>query len=149
MKSVKPSKPKEKPKYDYRVPVLEPEVAEKTVDGVYKIELPTPVKSMLVIDDEEKCETIQLKCHSLYVKKGDTVCACNSTVKTIVGAGDGDQTEIVECGKCRTAYLIRTTYDDFHHLKLNISVWDTNRNIKNLSYREHDDDYNYLVRFNK
>lgn len=148
MKSIKPSKLKEKPRYEYRIPVLSLDVAEATKDGVYTIERPIPVKSTLVIDDKERCSTVQLRCNSLYVKKGDVVHKCNSTVKTIIGRGTGDQTEIIECGKCRTSYLIRTQYDEAGHLTLSMSVWDTNRNIKNLSYREHDDDYNYMVRFN-
>lgn len=150
MKFVEPTKLNSKPEYAKRKANLSPKVEEKTdANGVYTIELPTPVKSKLVIDGKEVSDTIQLKCHSLYVRKGDTVCACNSTVKTIIGAGTGDQCEIVECGKCRTAYLIRTVYDENNHLKLNVSVWDTCRNLKNLSRREHDDDLNFQVVFNK
>lgn len=150
MKSVKPSKLTSKPEYAKRVPILAPEVeAETDENGIYTIELPTPVKSYLEIDGQRVSDTIQLKCNSLCVRKGDTVCKCNSTVTTIVGAGTGDQCEIMECGKCRTAYLVRKVYDEQHHLKLNVSVWDTCRNLKNLSRREHDDDYNFQVRFNK
>lgn len=138
-----------KPEYPYKVPQLESEVKNKCKDGVFKIDLPTLKNSELVMDGEKVCNTIQLRCNSCYVKHPDTVAKCNSVVKTIVGGGTGDQCEIVECGKCRTSYLIRTIYDEEGHLKLNVSVWDTGRNIKSFSRREHDDDYNFLLRFNK
>lgn len=138
-----------KPQYQQKVPILDGPVANACKDGVFKIELPTLKKSELIIDGKKQCGTIQLRCNSCYVKHPDTICKCNSTVKTIVGGGTGDQCEIIECGKCRTSYMVRTIYDDKGHLKLNISVWDTGRNIKNFSRREHDDDLNFLLRFNK
>lgn len=137
------------PEYPYKVPSLDSEVKNACVDGVYKIDLPTLKGGELKVEGENICKTIQLRCNSCYVKHPDTICKCNSTVKTIVGGGTGDQCEIVECGKCRTSYLIRTQYDEKGHMKLNISVWDTGRNIKSFSRREHDDDYNFLLRFNK
>lgn len=138
-----------KPEYPYKIPQLDSEVKNAIKDDLYLIERPTIKKSTLTMDGDRVCGTIQLRCNSCYVKHPDTVCKCNSVVKTIVGGGTGDQCEIVECGKCRTAYLIRTIYDDENRLHLNMSVWDTGRNIKNFSRREHDDDYNFLLRFNK
>lgn len=138
-----------KPEYPYKIPQLDNEVKNACKDGLYLIELPTLKKSELVMEGEKVCHTIQLRCNSCYVKHPDTVCKCNSVVKTIVGGGTGDQCEIIECGKCRTSYLVRTIYDNEGHLKLNVSVWDTGRNIKSFSRREHDDDYNFLLRFNK
>lgn len=137
------------PEYPYKIPNLDSEVKNSCKDGLYKIELPSWKFSELTLDGEKVCKTIQLRCNSCYVKHPDTICKCNSTVKTIVGGGTGDQCEIVECGKCRTSYLIRTQYDEEGHIKLNVSVWDTGRNIKSFSRREHDDDYNFLLRFNK
>lgn len=138
-----------KPEFEHKVPILDPEVEKEIKDGVYKIELPTLKKSRLVLDNQDQCGTIQLRCNSCYVKHPDTICKCNSTVKTIVGAGTGDQCEIIECGKCRTSYLVRTLYDEQGKLKLNISVWDTGRNIKNFSRREHNEQLDFLLRFNK
>lgn len=138
-----------KPIYPYKIPTLDPEVEAACKDGVYKIELPTVKGSELTIDGEKVCKTLQLWCNSCFVKHPDTVCKCNSVVKTVVGGGTGDQCEIIECGKCRTSYLIRSVYDEEGHLKFNISVWDTGRNLKSFSRREHDDDYNFLLRFNK
>lgn len=135
--------------YEHKIPILDGPVRNAIKDGVYKIELPTLKKSRLMIDGQDQCGTIQLRCNSCYVKHPDTICKCNSTVKTIIGAGTGDQCEIIECGKCRTSYLVRTQYDDEGHMKLNISVWDTGRNIKNFSRREHNDDLDFLLRFNE
>lgn len=134
--------------YEHKVPVLDSPVRNACVDGLYKIELPTLRKSRLMIDGKDQCGTIQLRCNSCYVKHPDTICKCNSTVKTIVGGGTGDQCEIIECGKCRTSYLVRTVYDDEGHLSLNVSVWDTGRNIKNFSRREHNENLDFLLRFN-
>jgi len=146
MTSSRPNRPEYE--FGYKIPVLDEEVANACVDGVYTIPQPTLKKSKLVIDDEAKCGTIQVRCNSCFVKHPDTVCKCNSTVKTIVGGGTGDQCEIVECGKCRTSYLIRTIYDKDGHLKLNISVWDTGRNIKAFSRREHNQQLDFQLRFN-
>lgn len=135
--------------FPHKIPTLDPELEAECEDGVYKINLPTLKDSELVIDDQKVCKTIQLRCNSCFLKHPDTICKCNSTIKTIVGAGTGDQCEIVECGKCRTSYLIRTIYDSAGHLKLNVSVWDVGRNVQMFARREHDDDYNFLLRFNK
>lgn len=135
--------------YEHKIPILDGEV-KKACDenGVYKINLPELKKSELKIDGKKASETIQLRCQSCYVKHPDTICKCNSTVKTIVGGGTGDQCEIIECGKCRTSYLVRTRYDAQGHLKLAISVWDTGRNIKSFSRREHNENLDFLLRFN-
>lgn len=139
----------DKQEYEHKIPVLDSSVKNAIKDGVYKIDLPTLKKSKLMIDNQPKCGTIQLRCNSCYVKHPDTICKCNSTVKTIVGGGTGDQCEIIECGKCRTSYLVRTQYDDEGKLHLNVSVWDTGRNIKNFSRREHNENLDFLLRFNE
>lgn len=135
-----------KPVYAQKVPVLSPEVASKTIDNCFVIHPPRPEQSSLFVDDVEKCKTYKFKCQSLYMRNGDIMHCCNSTVKTIIGDGSGDQTEIVECGKCRTSYLIRTRYID-GKLVVNSSVWDTSRNIKNFSYRESNENADYIVKF--
>ena len=139
----------EKKTFPRKVPVLDPELEKLCENGIYKIELPTLKKGTLTIDGVKTVGTIQLRCNSCYVKHPDTICKCNSTVKTIVGGGTGDQCEIIECGKCRSSYLVRTIYDEQGHLKLNVSVWDTGRNLQPFAKREHDSDYNFLLRFNK
>lgn len=138
-----------KPVFEKKIPKLDPELEAECKDGTYTIPMPSYKFGELTIEDHNICKTIQLRCNSCFVKHPDTVCKCNSTVKTIVGGGTGDQCEIVECGKCRTSYLIRTRYDEEGHLKLNVSVWDTGRNLQAFSRREHDDDYNFILRFNK
>lgn len=137
------------PEYEHKIPVLDSSVKNAIKDGVYKIDLPTLKKSKLMIDGKAQCSTIQLRCNSCYVKHPDTICKCNSTVKTIVGGGTGDQCEIIECGKCRTSYLVRTQYDEEGKLHLNVSVWDTGRNLKNFSRREHNENLDFLLRFNE
>lgn len=135
--------------FEKKVPILDPELEAECKEGIYAIPMPSYKFGELRLDDQNICKTIQLRCNSCFVKHPDTVCKCNSTVKTIVGGGTGDQCEIVECGKCRTSYLIRTMYDEEGHLKLNVSVWDTGRNLQAFARREHDDNYNFLLRFNK
>lgn len=133
-----------------KVPILDDAVKKECdKDGVYTIKLPELENSKLIIDGEPVCNTILLRCQSLHVRQPDTICKCNSVVKTIVGGGTGDQCEIIECGKCRTAYLVRTIYDKEGHLKLNVSVWDTGRNLRPFAKRTHDDDYNFKMKFNK
>lgn len=137
----------EKPRYERKIPHLSADVEAKTKDGIYQIDLPTLQPSTLKIDGVEKTDTIQLRCNSLYLRSGEHIHCCNSTVKSIVGNGTGDQTEIIECAKCRTSYLIRQRYIN-GKLELKMSVWDTSRNIKNCSFHQHDKQGNYLVKFN-
>lgn len=143
MKSNKP----DKPLYAHKIPTLSAEVEAETIDGEYIIHEPYEYKSVLKVDGETKCDTIQLRCRSLYTRAGDEIHKCNATVKTIVGDGCGDQTEIVECGKCRTAYLIRQQYID-GKLVLRMSVWGTSRNINNLGFRFTNKKGDYIIRFN-
>lgn len=137
--------PKRQPKL---VPVLSEEVQAKTQDGIYKIELPKANDYKMPMNGKT-VPAIQLRCQSLYAKKPNEVHCCNSVVKTIIGGGKGDQTELIECGKCRTAYIIRTTYTDDGALVLKTAVWDTGRNIKQFGEFKNDKDYNYWVEFNK
>ena len=131
------------------VPVLSKEVQEKTQDGIYKIELPKLVDYKMPYVDGKTVPAIQFRCQSLYAKKPNEICCCNSVVKTIVGGGTGDQTEIIECGKCRTAYLIRTPYNDDGTLEIKTTIWDTGRNVKAFCTMKRDKDYNTWVEFNK
>lgn len=136
------------PKQPKLVPVLSDEVKAKTSDGIYKIELPKANDYKMPMNGKT-VPAIQLRCQSLYAKKPNEVHCCNSVVKTIIGNGTGDQTELIECGKCRTAYLIRTQYTDDKALILKMAVWDTGRNIKQFGEFKNDKDYNYWVEFNK
>lgn len=132
-----------------QVPVLSEEIAKKTQDGIYKIELPKIRNYKMPYDKGVTVPALQFKCQSLYARKPNEVCCCNSVVKTIIGAGSGDQTEIIECGKCRTSYIIRTRYDDKGHLDIKTTVWDTGRNVKAFCTMKRDKDYNTWVEFNK
>lgn len=133
------------------VPNLSEEVKQASVGGVYGIELPELVKFRMPYPGEPNGETvpaIQFKCKSLFTKSPDTLHKCNQTIKTLIGQGSGDQIEIVSCGKCRTSYLIRTTYDDAGHLTVATSVWEINRNIKNYCKVKRDKDYKVWLEFN-
>ena len=136
-----------KPVYPHKIPELSDEVITRSKDGVYKIDIPTQKPSKLFLEKGENCDTIQLRCNSLYLRNGNKVHCCNSTVTTIIGNGSGDQTEIVECAKCRTSYLIRKQYKD-GKLNLRMAIWDTSRNLKNVSYLDHNDNGDYLIKFN-
>lgn len=132
---------------EHLVPVLSEQVAAKSVNGVYKIELPELVDGRVQLG-EGYAPTIQMRCQSLHVRHPNEIHCCNSVVKTIVGRGRGDQTEIVECGKCRTAYVIRTKYDDNGKLYINTSVWNTPRNLDKYCTCKRDKQYGVWVQFN-
>ncbi len=133
---------------EHEVPVLSPEVAQKTQEGIFKIELPEIVDYKFPMDGKI-IPSLQFKCQSLYAKRPNEICKCNSVVKTVIGKGTGDQTEIIECGKCRTSYLIRSHYNDDGTLEIKTSVWDTGRNIKRFGTMKRDKDYNFWVEFNQ
>lgn len=135
------------PKEEHEVPVLSPEVAKDTQDGIFKIELPKVVDYKFPMDGRV-IPSLQFKCQSLYAKRPNEICKCNSVIKTIVGKGTGDQTEIIECGKCRTSYLIRSHYNEDGTLEIKTSVWDIGRNAKRFCSTKRDKDYNFWVEFN-
>lgn len=141
--------PNEKNPITPEVPVLSEEIAKKTVNGVYRIELPKLRDYKMPYLDGKTIPAIQFRCQSLFAKKPNEVCCCNSVVKTIIGRGTGDQTEIIECGKCRTSYIIRTRYDEEGHLEIKTTVWDTGRNVQKFCTLKRDKDYNTWVEFNK
>ena len=131
---------------------LSKEVAEKTQAGIYKVDLPKLVDYEFRMSENEYVPSIQFKCQSLFAKHATDdhpaeMCCCNSTVKTIIGKGSGDQTELIECGKCRTSYLIRSHYNDDGTLEIKTSVWDIGRNAKRYCTTKRDKDYNYWVQF--
>lgn len=135
------------PKEEHEVPALSPEVAKDTQDGIFKIELPKIVDYKFPMDGRV-IPSLQFKCQSLYAKRPNEICKCNSVIKTIVGKGTGDQTEIIECGKCRTSYLIRSHYNEDGTLEIKTSVWDIGRNAKRFCSTKRDKDYNFWVEFN-
>lgn len=133
------------------IPNLSEDVRNAAVGGVYGIDLPELIEFKMPYPGAKKGEAVsalKFKCQSLFTKSPDTLCKCNQTIKTLVGRGSGDQTEIISCGKCRTSYLIRTTYDDVGHLKISTSVWEVNRNIRNYCNVKRDKDYKVWLAFN-
>lgn len=140
-----------------QIPELAQEVAERTTEGIYEIEVPELVNDRIRVPASEVnggnlgefVPTIKFQCRSLFAKSPNTVCKCNATVKTLVGRGTGDQTEIISCGKCRTSYIIRQHYDDAGHLDISMSVWDLGRNVQQFCKMKRDKDYKVWVEFNK
>ena len=133
---------------EHEVPVLSEEVAKDTQENIFKIDLPKIVDYKFPMDGRT-VPALQFKCQSLYAKRPNEICKCNSVVKTIIGKGTGDQTEIIECGKCRTSYLIRSHYNEDGTLEIKTSVWDIGRNAKRFCSTKRDKDYNFWVEFNK
>lgn len=134
-------------KPEYLVPTLSEEVAKDCVGGVFEIKKPTVQEYKFEYDGKKPVDALQLKCQSLFVKRPDTIHRCNSLVKTIIGGGTGDQTELIECGRCRTSYLVRTQYDDKGHLNIKVNVWDLGRNLKQYADLKRDKDYRIWVNF--
>lgn len=136
------------PKPQKLVPVLSDEVRAKTQEGIYKIELPKMVDYKMPMNGKT-VPAIQMKCQSLFAKRPNEIHCCNSVVKTIIGRGTGDQTELIECGKCRTAYLVRTIYKPDGTMEVKTAIWDTGRNVKQFCEFKNDEHYNFWVEFNK
>lgn len=131
------------------VPILSEEVKKECVGGVYEIKKPTIQEYKFDYEGKKPVDALQLKCQSLFIKRPGTVCKCNSLVKTIIGGGTGDQTELIECGRCRTSYLVRTQYDDEGHLNIRVNTWDLGRNLKQYAELKRDKDYRIWVNFNE
>lgn len=140
------------PKWSPRTlfPNLDPELAKELGDDyTYNIPTPTVKKGTLTVVGVPSQEMRQVYCNSLCVKKPDTVCKCNSVITTLVGEPEGDQIQIVECGKCRTSYLMRTRKDENGEVKITAKIWDVSRNLKNFVQQIENDNYDFLVKFNK
>lgn len=138
-----------KPLYDHLVPRLTPEVSERTQDGIYKIELPKIVSYRFNVGKDKPVPSLQFRCNSLYVYKPNTIDCCHNVIKTVIGRGTGDQTELIECAKCRTAYVVRQIYHDDGQMEIKMAVYDTGRNIKNFCNTRRDKKDDIWVEFNK
>lgn len=134
--------------HQHLIPELEDEVKAQSVGGVYKIELPNQIPYNFPAGDQGSVPSIQLRCRSLFTKRPNIVSCCNSVVKTVVGKGSGDQTELIECGRCRTAYLVRTKYDENGNPDIRVKIYDTGRNIKQYSTLKRDANQDVWVSFN-
>ena len=133
----------------YLVPTLSDEVKADCVGGVYEIQKPTVQEYKFDYEGKKPVDSLQLRCQSLFVKRPNEICKCNSLVKTIIGGGTGDQTELIECGRCRTAYLVRTQYDEAGHLNIRVNVWDLGRKLKQYADLKRDKDYKIWVNFHE
>lgn len=133
---------------EHLVPTLSDDVAAETEDGVYVIPSPTQKAGEIVLNGES-VPVIRLHCHSLRTHRPDTILRCNSIVKTVVGKGSGDQVEIIECGRCRTSYLVRTKYGENGKPTISAAVWNTSRNVNNYCKKLTGKKGEYLVKFNR
>lgn len=133
---------------EYKIPHLDPAVAKETKNGEYKLKPPTEELGEIIITGRKPVPAVRLHCNSLITYHPDTIVKCNSCIKTILCDGTGDQTEIIECGKCRTSYLVRTRFSDTGQLKIDCAVWDISRNVKNYCFATTNQDGDFIVRFN-
>lgn len=140
--------PSEHPELPYLVPELADEVKAECVGGVYEIQKPTAQEYKFDYHGHPPVDSIQLRCQSLFAKRPNVLCKCNSLVKTIVGNGSGDQTELIECGRCRTSYLVRTKYEN-GKCSVRVDVWDLSRKLKQYADLKRDKDFRIWVSFHE
>lgn len=137
------------PKAERLVPVLSDEVKQDCVYGVYEIKKPTISRYKFEYHGKEPVDAIQLHCQSLYTKRPNEVHKCNSLIKTIIGQGSGTQVELIECGRCRTSYLVKTEYAENGDINITVDVWDLGRNLKQYAELKRDKEYRLWVNFNQ
>ena len=77
-----------------------------------------------------KQKTLRFICQSAYMNREGVISVCKNPCKTVVGGGTGDQTEIIECGHCRTQYIIRTRYNEQGNVNFSTSVWAIGRKVE-------------------
>ncbi len=130
------------------VPTLSEEVKTECVGGVYEIKKPTMSTYKFEYHGKEPVDAIKLHCQSLYTRRPNEVHKCNSLIKTIIGHGTGTQTELIECGRCRTSYLVTTKYADNGDIDIIVNVWDLGRNLKQYAELKRDKNYKVWVSFN-
>lgn len=130
------------------IPALSAELVAKLNNGVYEITPPDIINYPMPLGDRV-VPALKLKCRSLFVYRPDTLQCCNSVVTTIIGEGSGDQTELIECGKCRTSYLVRKHYKEDGSLEIRATVWEIGRGCQKFCELKRDSDYHCWVEFNK
>lgn len=133
---------------EYKIPHLDPAVDAETKNGEYRIKSPIENPGKITLTGKDPVDVIRLNCQSLIAYSPDTLVKCNSCVKTIISGGSGDQVEIIECGKCRTSYLVRTQYDSDGKPKIDCAVWDISRNVKNYCFATTNSNGDFILRFN-
>lgn len=134
------------------IPTIDSEVKKAcNEEDEFVITSPTVSKGVLAMAGVPVQDSYCLKCHSVCVKKPNTVCKCNSTITTIIGKVAGEQVQIVECGKCRSAYLVRTKEGEKGEPQISAQIWDVSRNLKNFAevFPLAPDRSSLVVRFNK
>lgn len=117
------------------------------VKGRYKIEFPQIVNGKMQFGANE-VHTQRFICQAPYMRKDGTIDVCNNPMKTVIGMGTGDQAEIIECGKCRSQYIMRTIYNKVGNVKYSTSVWDIGRKVAKEGRLWTDrEDYTSYVKF--
>lgn len=138
---------------NHYVPVLGASVKKMLQpNGCVMIDLPK-TEETVTYAGQRKVRSINLRCQGLVVKTTEEgeprlVDKCNGSLKTIVGRGTGDQTELISCSKCRTAYIVRQKWDDEGHLEIQTTVYDMSDRLKALGEGGLDKDFNYWIAFN-
>lgn len=135
--------------HEKQVPELSENVKKAAQNGIYKIELPDIVNYKFNIGKEKPVPSLQFRCNSLFLYKPNTIDCCHNVIKTVIGKGTGDQTELIECAKCRTSYVIRQIYHEDGQLEIKIAIYDIGRNVQNFCTTRRDKNSNVWVEFNK
>lgn len=133
---------------EHKIPRLDSAVSSEVVNSEYKIKTPLKTPGEISLTSRDPVAVVRLNCQSLITYSPDTIVKCNSCVKTIFTGGSGDQTEIIECGKCRTSYLVRTQFDDKGQPIVDCAIWDISRNVKNYGFVKTNDAGDFIIKFN-
>lgn len=136
-----------RPELPRLIPVLSEEVKTGCVGGVYEIGKPTITSYKFEYHGQEPVDALQLHCQSLYTRRPNEIHKCNSLIKTIIGHGSGTQTELIECGRCRTSYLVTTKYLENGDIDIIVNIWDLGRNLKQYAELKRDSEHRVWVSF--
>lgn len=107
---------------------MDDEALTRTENGRFHIH------PLVIVDGEMdfgkyKQKTRRMICQSAYMNKEGRVSICKNPCFTVVGEGSGDQTQIIECGKCRTQYVIRRQHNTQGDTLFSTAVWAIGRKI--------------------
>lgn len=100
----------------------------RTKDGKFHI-YPLEIVKGEMDFGKYKQKTLRMICQSAYMNKEGQISICKNPCFTVVGGGTGDQTQIIECGKCRTQYIIRRRYNEQGNVNFSTSVWAIGRKV--------------------
>ena len=144
--------PKPEREHKHLIPLLAKDVRKRTSNDVYMIDLPK-IEETAVLAGKRSVKSLNLRCQGLVVNRDKNgvprlLDFCNGSLKTIVGKGTGTQVELISCSKCRTAYIVRQSWDEKGRLEIQTTVYEMSEKLKDFAKGKLDEDYNYWVEFN-